>query len=93
MDWESPPDNFRFVLFERVDPSKNARRFYWLGWQATLFGEQAVVRVFGRKGETQRVIAAPFDSLEAAWPLVRSLIKARLRHGYRVVALDGYRAG
>jgi predicted DNA-binding WGR domain protein len=68
MDWESPQPNFRFVLFERVDPSKNARRFYWLGWQATLFDEQAVVRVFGRKGETQRVIAAPFDSWKRPGP-------------------------
>jgi hypothetical protein len=28
----------------------------------------------------------PFASLEEAWPLLRSIIRARLRHGYRVTA-------
>jgi predicted DNA-binding WGR domain protein len=89
MDWESPPQNFRFVLFDRTDRSKNAHRFYWVGWQPTLFDERAVVRIYGRKGETQRTVTTPFDSLEQAWPLIRSVIKARLRHGYQIVAPSG----
>jgi len=65
--------------------------FYLIGWMPTLPDERAVVRMFGRKGETQRVITASFESLEAARPLIRSVIKARLRHGYQVVAPDAYR--
>jgi hypothetical protein len=26
----------------------------------------------------------PFGSLEEAWPAVRAVIRARLRHGYRI---------
>jgi predicted DNA-binding WGR domain protein len=90
--WEKPPADFSFVLFERVEPEENANRFYFLGWMPTLLHPQAVVRMYGRKGETQHTITPqPFDSLEAAWPLLRSIIKARLRHGYHVVIPEGYR--
>ncbi len=91
MNWESPLHDFHFVLFDRTEPEKNAHRFYLVGWMPTLFDKRAVVRMYGRKGETQRTVMAPFASLEEAWPLIRSLIKARLRHGYRIVAPDAYR--
>jgi predicted DNA-binding WGR domain protein len=94
IDWKTPPSNFSYILFERVEPEENANRFYYLGWMPTLLYPQAVVRIYGRKGETQRLVTPqPFDSLEAAWPLMRSIIRARLRHGYRVVQPDLYRSG
>ena len=84
--WETPRADFTYLLFERVEPAENANRFYYLGWMPTLLHSNAVVRFFGRKGETQRMIQPqPFDTLAEAWPLVRSIIKARLRHGYRIV--------
>ncbi len=86
MDWESPPSGFRFVLFDRTEPAKNAYRFYLIGWLPTLFDEGAVVRLYGRKGTTQRARATPFPSITEAWPLIRSVIKTRLRHGYQIVA-------
>jgi len=90
--WETPPSNFSYILFERVDLAENANRFYYMSWQPSLLHPKAVVRMYGRKGETQRLITPqPFDSLEAAWPLMRSIIRARLRHGYRVVQPDIYR--
>ena len=90
--WETPPPDFCFILFERVEPEENANRFYFLGWMPTLLHPQAVVRMYGRKGETQHAITPqPFDSLEAAWPLLRSIIKARLRCGYHVVMPETYR--
>lgn len=86
MDWEEPPPGFRFVLFEITDPETNRQRFYYLAWQPTLLDAGAVVRIWGRKGGNQRHLSPqPFASLEDAWPLLRSIIKARLRHGYRVV--------
>ena len=48
-------------------------------------GEGAVVRSYGRKGGSNRILSTPFDSLETAWPFIRRTIKARLRHGYQVV--------
>lgn len=94
MNWEAPPADFSFILFEQVDPVENSNRFYYLGWLPTLLHPKAVVRMYGRKGETQRLITPqPFDSLEAAWPLMRAIIKARLRHGYRVVQPAVYGEG
>jgi predicted DNA-binding WGR domain protein len=91
-NWETPPSDFSYILFERVELTENANRFYYLSWQPSLLHPKAVVRMYGRKGETQRMITPqPFDSLEAAWPLMRSIIKARLRHGYQVVQPDRYR--
>lgn len=64
---------------------------FWDGCRLLLHSK-AVVRIYGRKGQTQRLITPqPFDSLEAAWPLLRAIIKARLRHGYRVVQPNVYR--
>lgn len=65
-------------------------RASYLAWQSTLFDVGAVVRLWGRKGETQREMSTPFTTLDEAWPLLRRLIRTRLRRGYRVVetALD-----
>ena len=83
--WAAPPDDFRYLLFERVDPEENAFRYYYLAWQDTLLG-WGIVRVWGRKGETQNLRVEPFGSLAEAWPTIRGTIKDRLRHGYRIVA-------
>ena len=79
------PASFRYALFERVNPERNESRFYYLSWQATLFNEGAVVRLWGRKGESQSELATPFPTLAEAWPLLRRVIRSRLRRGYRVV--------
>ena len=85
-EWERPTADFTYILFERVNPSENANRFYYMAWMPTLLYPNAVVRMYGRKGESQRMVQPqPFDSLDEAWPLMRSIIKARLRHGYRIV--------
>ena len=85
MDWNEPPAGFRSALFERIEPQKNMRRVYLVGWHPTLFDEGAVVRLFGRKGQSQHVIFKAYPSLEEAWPFIRSLIRARLRHHYRLI--------
>lgn len=90
--WEKPPPDFCYILFERVDVEENAARFYYLAFLPTLLHPRAVVRMYGRKGETQHLITPqPFESIDEAWPLMRSIIKARLRHGYRVVLPVTYR--
>lgn len=69
MDWHDPPTDFKFILFDRPAPSENAYRFYYIGWQPTLFNERAVVCLWGRKGESQRSRMLHFASLDEAWPL------------------------
>ena len=88
IDWESPLPGFRAVEFDRVEPDKNAYRFYRIIWQPTLFDAHAVIRFYGRIGQPKRMTANPFPSLEAAWPFIRALVKARLRHGYHITYLD-----
>ena len=92
VDWKKPPLDFSYILFERIEPAQNANRYYYMGYMPTLLHEQAVVRMYGRIGESQRMVTPqPFNSLDEAWPLMRSLIRARLRHGYRVIQPDKYR--
>ncbi len=86
--WTDPPAEFKYILFDRINPERNESRFYYLAWQRNLLGEWAVVRVYGRRGGQQRVLAEPFATLDAAWPTIRAHIRARLRHGYRIVKVE-----
>jgi predicted DNA-binding WGR domain protein len=85
--WTKPPAEFRCVLLDRTDPPKNAQRFYLVGWLPTLLDDGAVVMMYRRKGVSQRTRILTFPSLAVAWPTIRSTIRARLRHGYRIVTL------
>jgi predicted DNA-binding WGR domain protein len=87
IDVEALKPGFRCLYLQRVSQEKNQARFYLLSWQPTLFG-WAVVRSYGRIGCWQRAMPPlSFDSLEQAWPLLRTIIKRRLRHGYQVMEL------
>jgi predicted DNA-binding WGR domain protein len=83
--WTLPQPDFNQVEFERIDLAANARRYYLVAWQPDLFGEGAVIRLYGRMGRCKRVITTPFPSLEAAWPAIRAIVRTRLRHGYRLI--------
>lgn len=81
----TPPAAFNYILFERVNPTRNEARYYYLSLQPTLFHPLAVVRLYGRKNETQRQVPpTPVNDLADAWPLIRRVIRTRLRHGYKI---------
>jgi predicted DNA-binding WGR domain protein len=81
----TPPAAFEYILFERVNPERNESRYYYLSLQPTLFDSLAVIRVYGRKGQSQReVTPTPVSDLADAWPLIRRVIRTRLRHGYKI---------
>ena len=85
MDVDDLRPGFTYLLLERVDPAKNVNRFYYLAWQPSLFDYGAVVRMYGRRdGQQRKLSPLPYPSLDAAWPLIRSLIRRRLRHGYQI---------
>jgi predicted DNA-binding WGR domain protein len=74
-----------YVRFASVDPQTNRWRFYDLLWQPTLFGDGALVRVWGRYHQcsTRRVTVYPDRA--GALSAIRQVVRRRLRHGYRVV--------
>lgn len=86
LDIDSLRPHFRHIYLTRIDVRTNARRWYYIGWQETLFGK-AVVRAYGRLGSDRRRVLAPvtFDCLDDAWPLIRKTLRIRLRHGYVIV--------
>jgi predicted DNA-binding WGR domain protein len=73
-----------YIRFASVDLDQNRWRFYDLRWQPTLFGEGALVRVWGRQSQssTRRVTVSP-DRADAHTE-VRQVVRRRLRHGYQV---------
>lgn len=89
MNWQEPPDEYFFILFDRTEPAENAHRYYYLAWQPTLLDDAgAVVCLWGRKGTSQRSRIVPYASLASAWPFMRSIIRRRLRHGYRIISTE-----
>ena len=73
-----------FVRFESIDPAENRRRFYDLLWQPTLFGEGALVRSWGRQGQSGTTRATIYADRDAAEAEIRQVVRRRLQHGYTV---------
>jgi predicted DNA-binding WGR domain protein len=73
------------VRFASTDPEQNRRRFYDLRWQPTLFGEGALVRVWGRQGTPGIVRATVYPHRDQAQAAIRALVRRRLQHGYDVL--------
>jgi len=74
-----------YVRFASTDLEQNRRRFYDLRWQPTLFGEGALVRVWGRQGQPGTVRATVYPDRDQAQTAIRQLVRRRLQHGYQVV--------
>ena len=73
-----------YVRFESRDPEQDRDRYYDLLWQPTLFGEGALVRVWGRRGQSATTRVTTYADRRCAQRAVRQLVRLRLRHGYRV---------
>ncbi|MCA9332090.1 WGR domain-containing protein [Candidatus Saccharibacteria bacterium] len=90
LDFEALRANFTYLYLKRIEPERNIRRFYYIGWHPMLYG-MAVIRIFGRiGGQHQMMTPAIFSSLDEAWPLIRQTIRTRLRHGYVVASLPKF---
>ncbi len=74
-----------YVRFQSSDPQQNRLRFYDLHWQPTLFGEGALVRVWGRQGQPGTIRATVYPDRDRAQRDIRSLVRRRLSHGYQVL--------
>jgi predicted DNA-binding WGR domain protein len=87
-DLDALREGFTHAYLVRVDPQRNARRFYYLAWQPTIFDGWAVVRIHGRLGSWEHALPLlPFADLAAAWPTIRAILRRRIRHGYELAPL------
>lgn len=84
--WTRPPAAFYFALFHKTDPTANQCKFYYIAYQPNLWAENTVLRIYGRRCQSQRSLITPVADLPAAWPLIRRQIRRRLRRGYVLVS-------
>lgn len=70
------------TYLERIDPAAGMARFYTVRVTATLFGEWAVVREWGRIGQAGTVRDAVFGSETEAEQAAVAVVYAKLRGGY-----------
>jgi predicted DNA-binding WGR domain protein len=81
---ETLSDFRAYVRFASTDPATNRFRFYDLRWQPTLFGEGALVRVWGRQGQPGTVRATVYPDRDHAQAAIRQIVRRRFAHGYHV---------
>lgn len=74
-----------YAHFESIDPEENRARFYDLQWALTLWGGEALIRVWGRVGTRGQTKVTFFPTREHAQSAVERLIRDRLAHGYHSV--------
>ena len=67
----------------RIDPERDAYRFYALGLWPDLFGGVSLAREWGRIGQPGKLRLDHFDSEEQAGRALTRLATAKRRRGYR----------
>jgi predicted DNA-binding WGR domain protein len=72
------------VILERVDPAKNAARYYVLSVEPTLFATHTLVRRWGRKGCSGRQCLQFFDGEAVAALALEAWLERKRRRGYAV---------
>ena len=66
----------------KTEPAKNIFRFYRLDIQADLFGNQCLIRQWGRIGKAGQMKTAPFPTLEAAEQELAKYQRLKSNRGY-----------
>ena len=72
----------RSVILYRIDPTRNMQRFYRLDIQPDLFGNQCLVREWGRIGRPGQVRSAPYPTSEEASVAFQKQWTTKERRGY-----------
>lgn len=70
------------LYLTREDASRNMARFYCMSLQATLFGEWALVREWGRIGSAGQVRTTAYIEQAEAEAAMEKLRAAKVRKGY-----------
>ena len=80
---ELPPFT-SYVHLVSIDPAENRCRFYRLQWHPTLWGDLALVCIWGRVGTLGQVRVLHGVRTADAEATAQALLQLRLRHGYHV---------
>ncbi len=82
-DDSTTKDDRLSVVVERIDPAKNAYRYYVMSVQPNLFGEQSLVREWGRIGTRggQHAVELHHDTGSAQVSL-ETWLRRKQRKGY-----------
>ena len=70
------------VLLTRRDPAVNMNRFYIVSLEASLFGDHAVLRCWGRIGTKGCSLIELHEGREDAVRRMARLVREKLRRGY-----------
>lgn len=75
------------ILFERVDPTENANKFYWIEYALEPGEKEAhfVTRTWGHYGWPPRTKANPFQDYFACRDHILRIAEERISHKYRIV--------
>lgn len=80
------PDALNVLMLERVDRTKNIARYYVLSVEPTLFAEWALVRRWGRIGNTGRTRIDLHLSPPLAQIALDTWLERKRRRGYQLRA-------
>ncbi|SEF15462.1 WGR domain-containing protein, predicted DNA-binding domain in MolR [Rhizobiales bacterium GAS191] len=79
----------QLLVLERRDDARNMARWYVLSIEPTLFGDQALIREWGRIGSAGRRLGNPYASKAAAAEALEAWLARKLNRGYRIRAMEG----
>ena len=78
-----------YLVLHKVAPDENQARYYALTWQPALTGGWIVERAWGRLSSRSRQYKTDSAAdVNDAMAVVRSHLRRRLRHGYKVIEGD-----
>jgi predicted DNA-binding WGR domain protein len=70
------------VTLRRVDPEKGMYRYYRMCVQPDLFGNQCLIREWGRIGRSGQIRSTPYPTGEEAQDALRRQCEIKERRGY-----------
>jgi predicted DNA-binding WGR domain protein len=84
-----PPETVPYVVLERCDPTRNMARYYVLSLEPSLFGDTALVRQWGRLGQSGRQRIDLFRQHAHAIESLDAWFARKARRGYVVRSQAG----
>jgi predicted DNA-binding WGR domain protein len=77
-----PHDKIQYLVLDRRDPNVKMFRFYVLAIEASLFGDAAVIREWGRIGTTGRRKIELHETEGGAMEALEIWLRRKQRRGY-----------
>lgn len=77
-----PYDKIQYLVFDRYDPDANMARFYVLAIEASLLGDTALIREWGRVGTTGRRNIELHETEHSAMEALEMWLQRKQRRGY-----------